>query len=344
MLDTDWNLAMNIAVFLAATIVIALAGWRLAGLADRIADRTGLGEALTGTFFLGVITALPGLVAAITVTLIGRPGMAIATAVGGIAIQTAFLAIADIAYRKSNLEHAAASVTNMVQTAGLVLLLALLLLGMSGPEITIAHVHPMTPLLFIAAVGIVWLAFTTREEPMWSPRRTRLTVEDKPAKGSHREDLWLLLGEFILAALLVAVAGMVVAIAADGVVDQTGISESLMGGLFLAVATSLPELITTVSAVRRGALTLAVSDIVGGNFFDVLFVCFADLVFIGGSLYHAGDVGMREVFVVALAMLLNILLLLGLLFRQRRGIANIGFESFLMALVYLVGFAMLWWM
>ena len=151
MLEPGWTIETNLAVFLVAATVIAFAGRRLAGLADRIADRTGLGEALTGTFFLGIITALPGLAAAITLALVGRPAMAISSAIGGIAIQTAFLAIADIFHRKANLEHAAASVTNMVQTAGLVMLLTILLLGMSGPDVTVAHVHPLTPLLFIAA-------------------------------------------------------------------------------------------------------------------------------------------------------------------------------------------------
>lgn len=338
MLDTDWTLPANIAGFIVAAIVIAAVGSRLAGLADRIADRTGLGEALTGTFFLGVFTSLPGLAAAVMVALMGRPAMAIATAIGGIAVQTTFLAVADIFHRKANLEHAAASVTNMVQAAGLVLLLAILLLGISGPDVTLGHVHPVTLLLFIGAAGTVWLAFATRDKPMWSPRRTRHTVEDKPARGSQRENLPLLLADFTVTALVVIAAGILAAVTTEGMVDQTGMSETVAGGLFLAVTTSLPELITTISAVRRGALTLAVSDIVGGNFFDVMFVCFADLVFLGGSLYHGEGVGQREIFLVAFAILLNILLLLGLLFRQRRGFGNIGFESLLIVLLYVGGF------
>jgi cation:H+ antiporter len=85
-------------------------------------------------------------------------------------------------------------------------------------------------------------------------------------------------------------------------------------------------------------LTLAVSDIVGGNFFDILFVFAADLVYLNGSIYHAEGVGEPEEFLTALAILLNTTLLLGLLYRQRRGPANIGFESFLILLLYLGGF------
>ena len=66
-------------------------------------------------------------------------------------------------------------------------------------------------------------------------------------------------------------------------------SGSLVGGLFTSVVTSLPELVTVLAAVRVGALTLAVGDIVGGNTFDVLFLAAADLAYTEGSLYAAID-------------------------------------------------------
>lgn len=120
-----------------------------------------------------------------------------------------------------------------------------------------------------------------------------------------------------------------------------GLAESVVGGLFMAIATSLPELVTSVAAVRRGAVTLAVSDIVGGNFFDVCFVAAADLAYLQGSLYHAEGTGDREQFLTALTILLNVVLLLGLLFRQRQGPGNIGLESVAMLLIYIGGFLVL---
>lgn len=72
----------------------------LAGDADKIADKTGLGEAVTGTIFLGLTTALPGVAASIFAAMDGRPALAISNAIGGIAIQTTFLALADIAHCK----------------------------------------------------------------------------------------------------------------------------------------------------------------------------------------------------------------------------------------------------
>lgn len=93
---------------------------------------------------------------------------------------------------------------------------------------------------------------------------------------------------------------------------------------------------TAVAAVRIGALTLAVSDIMGGNAFDVIFFAVADLAYRDGSLYHA--MGSRPTFLILLTILLTSILLMGLIRREKYGIANIGFESFLLFLVYAGGF------
>lgn len=342
MLDlSSWPWSLNAAVLIIAAGVIVWAGTKLASFGDRLADRTGLGEAITGMIFLGLITALPGLAASVTAALDGHPALAVSNAIGGIAIQTTFLAIADIVYTKANLEHAAASVANMIQTAILIALLAVVLLGLTGPEITVAHIHPITVVLLLAAGAGFWLFYRSSTEPMWQPKMTGATVKDVPDEQNRRENLGKLLAGFIANAVIVIVAGAVVALTSGNIAEQTGLSETVAGALLSGVATSLPELVTTVAAVRRGALTLAVSDIVGGNFFDVLFVFAADLVYLQGSLYHAGGVGEREGFLTGLAISLNIVLLLGLLYRQRAGPANIGFESVIMLLLYVGGFLIL---
>ena len=336
-----WPLWANVAVFIAAAGVIAAAGTKLSELADRLADRTGLGEAITGTLFLGLITALPGLAASVTAALSGRPALAISNAIGGIAIQTVFLAVADVAYTKANLEHAAASATNMIQTAILVALLTLVLMGLTGPDVAAAHIHPMTPILFLAAGFGFWLAYKTSENPMWMPRMTPATVEDIPEEAHRHAHLGRMLAGFGANAVILTAAGAAVAWTTGNIAETTGMSETVAGGLLSGVATSLPELVTTVAAVRRGALTLAVGDIIGGNFFDVLFVFAADLVYLNGSLYHADGVGRREAFLTGFAILLNVTLLLGLMHRQRAGPANIGFESVLMLVLYSAGFLVL---
>jgi cation:H+ antiporter len=101
----------------------------------------------------------------------------------------------------------------------------------------------------------------------------------------------------------------------------------------------MPELVIALAAVRRGALNLAVGNILGGNCFDVLFLAAADAAYRGGSLYHA--VSGTQIGWLALGILLNGVLLLGMLRRQRHGPGNIGFEGVLVLAMYALGVVML---
>ena len=328
----------HVFMFAAAAVLIVVAGTRLAQYADRLADRTGLGEALTGALLLGLTTALPGLAASVFAAVQGYPVLALGNAIGGIAFQTTVLAVADLAYREANLEHAAASLQNLVQVIMLILLLTLVLIGLAAPDAAVFQLHPMTIVLLLSMGLAFWLVLRVRKTPMWRPEVTAQTVEDVPEPKSDEESLPMLGLAFLVTALVTVASGILVAQSAGKIVEQTNIPETIVGGLFMAAATSLPELITCIASVRRGALTLAVSDIVGGNFFDVLFVAAADIAYLQGSIYHGQGVGRREIFVVALTILLNVILLAGLANRQKHGPANIGFESILMLVVYIAGF------
>jgi len=289
---------------------------------------------------LGAMTSLPGSIASITAAAAGRAELAVSNGVGGIAAQTAFLVLADLTYRRANLEHAAASVTNMINGALLVALLALALLAATGPPVTVLGVHPASLLILAVYAFGLRLAAQTRDAPGWLPVRTTDTREDKPdaaAVGGVRP--WRVWAAFALSAAVVGVAGWVVGVSGIGLVRHTGLSETLVGTLLTAVATSLPELVTTLAAVRQGALTLAVGGIIGGNTFDVLFLVFSDVAYREGSIYHA--IGPQPLFVIALTILLTAFLLLGLIRRERRGVANIGFESAAVLVFYLAGMLVL---
>lgn len=337
---SGWSLGGIVALFGSAAFVIAVAGSYMTRAADRLADLTGLGEAVFGAVLLGGSTSLPGIVTSVATAWDGYAELAVSNAVGGIAAQTTFLAIADMTYRRANLEHAAASVENLVQGALLTTLLALPLLAMSGPDVSLFGVSPVSVLLVVGYVFGLRLVRQARATPLWQPRETAETRVDEPDETlESRKPLVRMWVQFVGFALVVAVAGYVVAKSGIGIAERTGLSQTVVGGLFTAVATSLPELVTSVAAVRRGALTLAVGGIIGGNSFDVLFLAFADVAYRDGSIYHA--ITQQQVFVIALTILLSGILLLGLLRRKRSGLGNIGFESVLVLVLYVSAFALL---
>ena len=336
---TSLSLPANVVLFLLASLAIAFFGTWLAGTGDALADRTGWGEAFIGAVFLGACTSLPGITASVTAALDGYPSLAIANAIGGIAVQTSFLVLADLTYPKSNLEHAAASVPNMLQGALLVMQLGLLLVAMVGPPLQVLNFHPISPLLFIVYLFGLHLVKRSHTHPMWRPRMTASTRTDQPEEQSKRHSLQRLWSEFLLAGAVLVVAGLILTRSAENIGSHLALTESLVGGLLVAVTTSLPELVISLAAVRRGALTLAVAGVLGGNAFDTLFAAVADMVYLPGPIYAA--ISEREITLVALTIVMNGALLLGLLSRERRGPANIGFEGAVVLVLYLAGILVL---
>lgn len=337
---SDWSLLAVVALFVGTSAVIAIAGSRMTSVADQLADITGLGEAVFGAVLLGGSTSLAGIITSLVTAYQGHPELALSNAIGNIAAQTTILAIADAVYRKANLEHAAASIENLLQGALLVVMLGIPLLAIGSPVIDVWGIHPLSVVLVLAYVLGLYLVRSVRSKPLWKARDTALTDEDDedhsdaPPKIVRRLWLW-----FAFLAVVVAVAGYGVAQSAIALAERTGLSETAIGGLLTAIVTASPELVTSIAAVRQGALKMAVGGIIGGNTFDLVIVSFADVAYRDGSIYHA--VTERQIFFVALTLILNGLLLLGLLRRQKRGIANIGFESALMFVLYFGSFALL---
>jgi cation:H+ antiporter len=136
-----------LAIGVVAALVILVCGLRMTGLADRIADRTGWGEAVIGGVLLGAATSMSGTIVSLTSALGGNASLAFSNGIGGIAAQTAFLALADMLYRRANLEHAAAELANLFQCGLLLLLLSIPLVAFSAPPFTVFAVHPASLVL-----------------------------------------------------------------------------------------------------------------------------------------------------------------------------------------------------
>lgn len=328
------SIVVLILSFLAAAAAIGIFGVKMTHVARELAAETGFGEALMGAVFIGASTSLSGITASVTAASNGYAEIAVSNALGGIAAQTFFLAVADMFYRKANLEHAAASAENLMMSAFLITLLSVHLVAFSVPELHLFSIHPVSIVLFVSYIYGIRLLAKTHKMPMWLPRRTaetRLELDTKhKAKRSNVRWLWL---QFSVYSVIVGLAGWMLSKSAIEIANQTGLSEGLVGGVFIAVSTSLPELVVAITAVRLGSLTLAVGDIIGGNAFDTLFIAVSDLVYRNGPIY--AGVSSTELFWLAVTLLMTGIILMGLLHRERHGIGNIGWESFLIFLIYI---------
>jgi cation:H+ antiporter len=319
-------------IFLASAVAIAIAGWRLSGVADELADRTGMGEVVAGALFVGAATSLPGAITSVSTAAQGAPDLAVGNALGGLTAQTCFIAVADLFYRRANLEHAAASVTGLAQGALLVVLLTVPLIATTAPEWVIWGVHPASLVVPITYGFGLKLLSDIQDKPMWTPVQTDETreaiSEPEEKEDGHMRRLWL---RFLALASVTAVAGYAIGESSIGLIELTPLDGTGVGTLMAGVANSLPELVTAIAAVRIGAVSLAMGDVIGGNAFEVMFLSAADFAH-NGSIYAEIDATHRGTALIAITM--TGVLLLGMLRRQKTGPGKIGFESVFVFALY----------
>ena len=99
------------------------------------------------------------------------------------------------------------------------------------------------------------------------------------AKGHPSEEndgkiltLWKCLLLIVLGLILIIVGGKAVVYSAQNIARFFGMSETLIGLTIVAIGTSLPELVTSIVAAKKGEVSLAVGNVLGSNIFNLLFI------------------------------------------------------------------------
>jgi cation:H+ antiporter len=113
---------------------------------------------------------------------------------------------------------------------------------------------------------------------------------------------------------------------------QTGLGEAFVGILFIAITTSLPEIVVSLAAVRIGAIDLGIGNVLGSNLFNLLILGLDDVFYRQGPLLAAADPS-HGVAVLGVVMM-NALFLIGLTYRVMTKRFAVAWDTGTMAAVY----------
>jgi cation:H+ antiporter len=298
--------------YLACLAIILFAGTRLARYGDAIAEKTGLSGLWIGLVLLAAITSVPELVTSISsVALVGLPDLAMGTLMGSCLFNLTLIALLDFLYRKGpilshvrfrHIASAAAGIV-LISVAG-----AAILWGESLAVVKLAWVGvPSIVILILYLIAVRQLFLYERRHPS-PPETTSPKYAHLPIKTVYFR--------FTLAALAVIGAGIWVSFVGDDIAGATGWGASFVGSLFLAISTSMPELVVTVAALRLGATDMAVADILGSNMFNVAIIFAAGLFYTKGSILSS--VSNSHLITVAMTITASLLVIFGLRFRRQR--------------------------
>jgi cation:H+ antiporter len=239
------------------------------------------------------------------------------------------LALLDALHRERSVYAQAAA--GHVLTAGFGIVLigvsgASILLSGEGVDWRIGHVGAYTPLIVLIYAVAVRTVF------QYESKQVREYTDAEPDRypGLSLRRAWL---RYLGAAVVVVAAGIWLPFVAQDLAVVMGWGQGFVGTLFVALATSVPELVVTLSALRIGALDLAVGNLLGSNLFNIVILAVDDLVYLDGPLLgHIDPIHAVSAFS---AVIMSGLVMIGLFYRPRsRPLLRIGWVSAGLVLIF----------
>ncbi|WP_374569839.1 sodium:calcium antiporter [Phenylobacterium sp.] len=290
--------------------IIAVAGFWLSRFGDIIAERTGLSGSWVGLVMLATVTSLPELVTGVTASAVLRaPDLAIGDALGSCVFNLLLFVAVDFFYRPDRM-YARASQGHVLSAGyGSILLAVVGLNILAGPRLaalTHAPVGAATIVIVLVYLLAVRTIFSYERRQLMEP--AEVAVERYPQATVRRA----ILG-YAIAGACVFSAGMMLPDAALRLADAMGWSRTFVGTMFLAMATSLPELVVTLAAVRSGALDMGVASLLGSNLFNMMVLALDDLVYAPGPIM--ADASPTHAATALSAVAMNAVIIVGLIYR-----------------------------
>lgn len=218
-----------------------------------IADKFGIPQLVIGLTIVAMGTSAPEAAVSITAALKGNADITIGNIVGSNILNILIIlgitsVIVAVSVQKSTVRY---EIPFM-----LVITVMLAIFGYTSGHITFWE-------------GIIfWIAFTIYLAYLFiMAMNNKEEVEE-----TKKRPVWMLLLFVVIGIVLVVWGSDVTVDAATRIAKAAGLSQRFIGLTIVALGTSLPELVTSVSAARKGKADIAIGNIVGSNIFNILFV------------------------------------------------------------------------
>lgn len=302
--------------FLVGMVLIGYAGGRLARYGDIIGEKMGWSGSWAGLILLSTVTSLPELATGISaVGFANTPNIAVGDVFGSCAFNLLLLAVVDTLYRKEPLYcsvsrgHALSGALGMglLAVSGLALVL-----GNRIDMLAIGHVGMAAPVIVVLYL-LVMRAIHEQDK--------KVKAEEGDSEKKH-EDISLrrAVVRYAIAAVVVVAAGGRLPFVAVRLSELMGWEDSFVGTLFVAAATSMPELSVSLTALRLGVPDMAVSNLLGSNLFNMLVLAIDDLAYLPGPLLS--NVAPVHVITVLATLVMGAIVLAALASRPRKRVAG----------------------
>jgi cation:H+ antiporter len=320
--------------FAGISALILFSGSKLTRYGEIISEKTGLSGLWLGTVLMAGVTSLPELATGMSAVFHDLPDIAVGNVLGSCAFNVLILGLLDTLSRKVPLSSRINQ--GNILTAGL----SILFLGGAslslflGPRLPgLGWVGITTPLTVAGYFLVMRMAFK------FERRRAKANSAAAEVRATSAMSLRDAVLRYAFHALVVVGAAIFLPAIAERIARITGLGETFVGNIFVGVATSLPELTVSVTALRLGAVDMAVGNIFGSNMFNLLILGLQDVFYLKGPILAA--VQAQNVVPAVTAMAMTGLAIAGLIYNAERKLFIWAWDSFGVILVFTANLVLL---
>ncbi len=246
-------------LFFALGLVLLIKGgdWFVDG-ATGIARRFRLPDIIVGATVVSIGTTLPEVMVSTTGALLGQGAMAYGNAIGSIICNTALIAAISVTCNPGPVNVKTMKMpVFFFFTSAAVYCLAAYWLG----------TFPRWLGIIMLAIFVVYLIANVRQGLRY-PEETAEEAESAAASRSLAMELVLL----VIGAALIAYGANLLVEHGTIIAQKLGVPETVIALTFVALGTSLPELITTITSLKKGHASLGIGNVIGANVFNLVLV------------------------------------------------------------------------
>lgn len=327
--------------FIICTVLILLAGKRVAKYGDVIAEKTGLGGLWIGLVLVSVATSLPELFTGIgSVVFLDAPNLTMGNLFGANTYNLLNIALLDFLNKGAPLLSTLSK--GVLLTAGLSLVPLLvaaagIFLSSQIPQFSFAHVSIYSILilvLYLVSTRIIF-KFETGHQEIQKKLQRETKKEAETFKYDHipLKKAYLFYG---LSAVVIIGAGIWLAYIGEELAGLLGLGQNFVGSLFIGFTTTLPEITVSVIALRLGAKELAIANMLGSNLFNIAIIFINDLLYKKAPIFNV--VSRNHIFTAFIAVVLTLVVIAGLVTKPKRK-TRLGLSSYALVLivVFIIG-------
>ena len=250
--------------------------------------KTRLSGAFLGGVLLSAITSLPELFTSISATtLIDNPSLCIGNILGSNLFNFGMLALVILIFIRGFSAARLSRSHHYVMAFLIMMYLAVEFnrLFMGDDNLTLGS--DLSPVLFVSVTSlIIILLYFLAVRFLASDNGC---IEEEECDEEVTLSIRAIVIRFTLASIGIIVASVILTYITDDIATELNLGSGLAGALFLGIATSLPEVTSTISLFRMRSFDIAFGNIAGSNVFNFFVLTIADLLYTGGNVYDFND-------------------------------------------------------